>query len=384
MLDAVKTLIAKCNIAAIRSLIVGGIMAKPRVRKGTPSVQLSRQEFSRRVRERFYDPTFTAVTREIDAIIDTAWKNYTEYHKSPRKQPAGKGFSDPDFLLPIEWLQTRKAIRQAQNRQKNPRSNSRVLLINGSTRSDQTCPGEMSKTYRLVKMVEEIIAVEKGFEVDLLDLSRLASEYGRIIYPCKACVSTAMPLCHWPCSCYPNHAMGQVNDWMAEIYPRWMAAHGIMILCPVHWYQAPSSLKLMIDRLVCAHGGNPDPTLTGGKDPQKAKEVELQGWSYPRHLSGRLFSLVVHGDAAGAETLRRSLTDWLTDMGLIPAGRAALVDSYVGYYKPYATSHDELDTEKEFHEEVRNAARALVNAVRQFRRGEFKQPDRSLAEPRPK
>jgi hypothetical protein len=60
-------------------------MAKPRVRKGTPSVQLSREEFSKRVRERFYDPSFTAVTREIDAIIDTAWKNYTEYHKSPRK-----------------------------------------------------------------------------------------------------------------------------------------------------------------------------------------------------------------------------------------------------------------------------------------------------------
>lgn len=49
-------------------------MARPRVRKGTPSVQLSRQEFARRVRERFYDPTFTAVAREIDAIIDTAWK----------------------------------------------------------------------------------------------------------------------------------------------------------------------------------------------------------------------------------------------------------------------------------------------------------------------
>ena len=252
-------------------------MAKPRVRKGTPSVQLSREEFSKRVRERFYDPSFTAVTREIDTIIDTAWKNYTEYHKSPRKQPAGEGFSDPKFELPVEWLETRKAIRQAQNKQKNPRSNSRVLLINGSTRSDQTCPGEMSKTYRLVKMAEEIIAVEKGFEVDLLDLSRLASEYGRIIYPCKSCVSTAMPLCHWPCSCYPNHAMGQVNDWMAEIYPRWVAAHGIMIFCPVHWYQAPSSLKLMIDRLVCADGGNPDPTSTSGKDPQKPRKWSCKG-----------------------------------------------------------------------------------------------------------
>ena len=55
------------------------------------------------------------------------------------------------------------------------------------------------------------------------------SEFGRTIYPCKGCVSTSMPLCHWPCSCYPNHALGQVNDWMNEIYPRWVAAHGIFI-----------------------------------------------------------------------------------------------------------------------------------------------------------
>ena len=178
--------------------------------------------------------------------------------------------------------------------------------------------------------------------------------------------------------------MGQVNDWMAETYPRWVAAHGVMILCPVKWYQAPSSLKLMIDRLVCADGGNPDPTLTRGKDPQRAKQIELQGWRYPRHLRGRLFSVVVHGDAAGVETLRRSLTDWLTDMGLILAGRAALVDRYVGYYKPYATSHDDLDVDKDFHEEVRNAARTLINAVRLLRRGEFKQADGSLREPRPK
>ena len=60
----------------------------------------------------------------------------------------------------------------------------------------------------------------------MLDLSLLTSEYGRHIHPCKGCVSTAMPLCHWPCSCYPNHALNQTNDWMAEIYERWVAAHG--------------------------------------------------------------------------------------------------------------------------------------------------------------
>ena len=59
--------------------------------------------------------------------------------------------------------------------------------------------------------------------------------------------------------------MGQVSDWMNELYPRWVAAHGVIIVSPVYWYQAPSVLKLMIDRLVCADGGNPDPTTTRGK-----------------------------------------------------------------------------------------------------------------------
>jgi hypothetical protein len=39
-------------------------------------------------------------------------------------------------------------------------------------------------------------------------------------------------------------------------------------------------LKLMIDRLVCADGGNPDPTTTHGKKPEEAKALELQGWGY--------------------------------------------------------------------------------------------------------
>src|SRR3989338_1469391 len=252
-------------------------MARVQVRKGMPSVQLTREEFEKRFRARFYDPAFHAVEGEIQRLLELAWEGYDKYGKSPRARPAGRGFAEPSFRLPVEWLETRRAIRQAERRQRERSSRSRILLINGSSRSDQSCPGEMSKTFRLVTMARQVIEKEKGFEADFLDLSRLTSEYGRIIYPCKACVSTAMPLCNWPCSCYPNHAMGQVGDWMAEIYPRWAAAHGVMIVCPVNWYQAPSSLKLMIDRLVCADGGNPDPTSTGGKNPQRAKEPEVQG-----------------------------------------------------------------------------------------------------------
>jgi multimeric flavodoxin WrbA len=92
---------------------------------------------------------------------------------------------------------------------------------------------------------------------------------------------------------------------MNAIYPMWVAAHGVMIVTPVHWYQATSPLKLMIDRLVCADGGNPDPTLTHGKDAAKSKAVELAGWDYPRHLAGRLFAVVVHGDVEGVENVAR-------------------------------------------------------------------------------
>ena len=359
-------------------------MADINVRKGMPSVQLDKPEFKRRFLAKFYDPEFEKLKPELDKIVDIAWKTYDDYNKSPRTRKAGEGFADPNYDLSVEWLQARADIQAAESRQKDPKSSPRILLVNGSSRSEHTCPGEMSKTYRLVMLAKEAIEQTGGFEVDLIDLSRLASEYGRVIYPCKACVSTAQPLCHWPCSCYPNHALGQTGDWMAELYPKWVAAHGIMIVTPVNWYQVPSSLKLMIDRLVCADGGNPDPTSTGGKDAKKAKELELKGWPYPRHLAGRVFSVVVHGDAAGTENLRRILTDWLEDMALIPAGHMSHVDRYVGYYESYATSHDDLDKDEGLQEDVRNAARALMQAVKDRRSGKLEPPDRGLKDPDPK
>jgi multimeric flavodoxin WrbA len=359
-------------------------MAKTKVRKGMPSVALTKAEFARRARERFVDPAFEPLQDEIARIIDAAWDGYDHARKSPRTKRAGPRFADPDYDLSVDWLKARDAVVRAEREQKSAAARSRILLVNGSSRNDQTCPGEMSKSFRLVEMARRLIERERGFEVDVLDLSLLTAQYGRQILPCKSCVSTAMPLCHWPCSCYPNHSLGQVNDWMAEIYPKWVAAHGVMIVTPVNWYQAPSGLKAMIDRLVCADGGNPDPTTTSGKDPQKAKEIEMKGWDYPRHLAGRAFSVVVHGDSAGAETLRRILVDWFKDMGLVSAGHAAELDRYVGYYEPYATSHAALDRDRAFQEETRNAARALVQAVKLLRRGRLARPDARLREVRPK
>jgi multimeric flavodoxin WrbA len=359
-------------------------VAKAAVRRQSEWVPLTKEQFRARFDARFYDPAFDAVRAELEKVFEKAWDGYIVYRKSPRKQPAGAGYADTGFQLPIEWMETRAAIQAAERRQKDPKSPSRILIVNGSTRSEHTCPGEISKTRRLAQHAQKAVEALPGFEVDFLDVSNMADEPYKTIYPCKACVSTAQPLCHWPCSCYPNHAMGQVNDWMNEIYPRWVAAHGVMILCPVHWYQAPASLKLMIDRLVCADGGNPDPTTTRGKDPALAKELELAGWDYPKHLAGRAFAIVAHGDAAGPENLRRMLTDWLTDLELVPAGPSALIDTWIGWYQPYATSHEDLDQDPDVFIEVSNAALALANLVTQIRLGQYHAPDADLHAPREK
>ena len=353
------------------------------VRKGQAGPRLEREEFHRKFIDQFFDPAFEAVAEQLAAVEEVAWQAYHDKRKAPRTVKAGPGFADPDYDLSIEWKEAHERLLAAEARQKDPATPSRILLINGAARNDGSCPGEISKTWRLTQLARDTLAAQ-GVETDVLDLSRIISDYDRHIHPCKACVSTAMPLCHWPCSCYPNHSERQTGDWMNEIYERWVSAHGIIIMTPVYWYQTPSTLKLMIDRLVCADGGNPDPSSTGGKDAAKAKRIELDGWDYPKHLAGRAFGLVVHGDVAGIEGTRRSLSDWLNWMGLVDSGSFGQLDRFVGYYESYAESHETLDRDTAFQEEVRNVARAVALTVGDLRAGRVAPPGARLQNPRPK
>jgi multimeric flavodoxin WrbA len=345
--------------------------------------ETTREEFGKRFRQRFVDPAYDAEREALTRVEEIAWQAFHEGRKAPLTVKAGPDFADPTYDLSREWLDTHRHLKELQARWAEPSSPSRVLVINASPRNDGTCPGEMSKTWRLTQIARAACEAE-GMAVEVLDLSRLTSDYDRHIHPCKGCVSTAMPLCHWPCSCYPNHAAGKTNDWMAEIYAQWVRAHGVMLLTPVHWYQATSPLKLMMDRLVCADGGNPDPTSTQGKKAQMAREIELKGWNYPQHLAGRVYGVVVHGDVAGIEGTRRALSDWLDWMGLRDAGFGARLDRFIGYYEPYATSHDALDADNDVQEEVKRAARAVALSVGRMRAGDFRNGDEGLAEPRKK
>jgi hypothetical protein len=71
-------------------------------------------------------------------------------------------------------------------------------------------------------------------------------------------------------------------------------------------------------------------------------------------------------------------------MKLISAGGMAETDGYIGYMKPYATSHADLDEDAAFQKEVVNVARALAAAVELARIGSLEDPGRGLPDPSPK
>ena len=117
----------------------------------------------------------------------------------------------------------------------------------------------------------------------------------------------------------------------------------------------------MMDRLVCADGGNPDPTTTAGQGPEQRQATRARRLVVPaaprrpRVLGGRAWRLRRRGD--GAQSHLRLAARHRPDRG---RARVTACSLLVGYMQPYATSHDDLDRDTAFQEEVRNAARALM------------------------
>src|SRR5437763_13054036 len=158
------------------------------VRKGQAPGQMPREAFRARFQRSFFDPAFDAERDAIARLEAIAWDAYVKGRKAPFTEKAGPEFADPDYDLSIEWKNTRDALITAEARWKDPGTPSRVLLICGSDRNEGTCPGEMSKRFRLANAAGEIFR-DEGLEVDRLDLSLLSSDYGRKIFPCRACVA---------------------------------------------------------------------------------------------------------------------------------------------------------------------------------------------------
>ena len=71
-------------------------------------------------------------------------------------------------------------------------------------------------------------------------------------------------------------------------------------------------------------------------------------------------------------------------MGLVQAGTSGVLDAWIGYYRPYATSHEDLDPGSRHFARVTNAALSLAAMIAQIRTGQYRPPDENLHEPRQK
>ncbi|HWD29442.1 MAG TPA: NAD(P)H-dependent oxidoreductase [Rhizomicrobium sp.] len=177
----------------------------------------------------------------------------------------------------------------------------RVLLIAASQRRLHSCPGMDSKArFFAQRMAARLPA---GWQIDVEDIG---NEHGKPrIQPCNGCVSSAAPLCVWPCNCYGPKSETQPDlMWDRDLYGRLARADAWAFIGPMNWYGPTTGLKLMFDRLVCMSGGNPRPDLIDKKDTLKAQALERSAlWRElsKNHLEGRTAAFFCYGDEGGPD-----------------------------------------------------------------------------------
>ena len=253
------------------------------------------------------------------------------------------------------------------------RRRSRVLVICGSPRNDGTCPGEISKTFRLAGMVARGACRASGIEVDFLDLSLLTSEYGRHIHPCKGCVSTAMPLCHWPCSCYPNHSL-RPDQRLDERDLRALGRGArVVIVTPVHWYQTPEPAQAD-DRppgLRRRRQSRPDLDRTARIRRRRRRSSSTAGTirsTSPAASTASWCTATSPASRARAARCPTGSTGWAWSTPATRRGSTA-TSATTSRTRPATTT---LDRDAAVQEEMRNVARAVAHVTRALRRGELR------------
>ena len=145
-----------------------------KIRTGQAPAPLTRAEFHERFNVRYYDPAFKVEREAIARLEAIAWDALQEGRKAPITRPAGRGYADPSYKVSVQWLDTRKRLKAAQKIWSDSAAPSRVLLVCGSARNDGTCPGEVSKTWRLTEMARHVVE-RAGIQADVLDLSLVTS-----------------------------------------------------------------------------------------------------------------------------------------------------------------------------------------------------------------
>lgn len=283
------------------------------------------------------------------------------------------------------WLSYQKMLNRALELSRSEQGPTKILIVTGSARMEKGCAAEKSKAIRLANYAAKAIE-DEGAEAKIINLARMTVEEDKTIGPCKGCYSTSPALCHFGCSCYNSVE----HDWMRdEIYELLLGCHGLLIITPVYWFSMPSPLKLMIDRMVCLDGANPDieSTTTNGspKDSQKAKELERgepggeSKWDYlsNKTMAGKYYATYVYGDAndEGAALTSLSLQKTFEWMGMKKTNDNANAMECIGCLMPYSDSHEHLDQENHVWNTVEMIARSLARHSHEAKEQGMPPPD---------
>ena len=133
----------------------------PEPRKGMPSPQIDEAEFRKRFLSQFIDPAFDPLEGRAGKVVGEP-RGTAIPTTARRRARARRARSSPTRTTtsPIDWIGAREAVEQAQREHDDPDQPPCILLVNGSSRSEHTCPGEMSKSWRLLEIAREICGVD--------------------------------------------------------------------------------------------------------------------------------------------------------------------------------------------------------------------------------
>ncbi len=197
-----------------------------------------------------------------------------------------------------------------------------VVLIQGSPRDKDTCPGMTPKTSLIVDYIVRKWSAIIDFEV--IDLA-VNLQKKSIIQPCKGCISTAGGFhCHFPCSCYKkNDEAAPDLMYDLDIYQKLQKCDAFVVLSPIHWHSLSAQVKTLFDRLVCINlalyvkdavkimgdGNIKNPEITG-KLAKSGKYQDL----LRNHFEGKVAAFYTHGDNGADDYEGRDLPDSYSDV----------------------------------------------------------------------
>ena len=136
-----------------------------------------------------------------------------------------------------------------------------------------------------------------------------------------------------------------IDDDMQDIYPKLLAADGIIIGTPVYFWGVTAQAKAIIDRTYCLAAAHL------AVDPELRAKIK----SYGRVLRNKVGGVIVVAGREGASSAFRQISDFFRLHLMVEAGGAIA----------YGSNRGEVSKDEEGLRQARGVGRAVVRAIKQ-------------------